>query len=82
MIFLLMKIISPDSYKDLVQLCFDTLHKLKGKGNGSGVNGPKDHAYSDPQTRLNSLNVSASKVSFDKPISSLNAEEDAEDDDA
>ncbi len=85
MIFLLMKVISPDNYKDLVQACFDSLNKLMGKGSGESKNPPTEQPAkplpqpAPPILPTSALPAPAPQVSFENPkAQSISAAEDSE----
>jgi hypothetical protein len=80
MAFLVLRIISPDAYTQLVQTCFANLNRLNGgEDDSSTTNLPTWQAAErkPPQLPLSSAPPSASKVSFDNSsVPAINAGQD------
>jgi len=74
MIFLVMKVISPDNYQTLLQLCFDVLHNLRGNGKLDRV-----QAAAKPKLPLPTLSTDSPKVKFREPTAQL-ADKSSKDD--
>lgn len=85
MVFLLMRIISPDNYKELVQVCFESLRKLKGIGGNDTNEIPTVQPTTKATPKLPSSvpPFPVPKVSSDNPsIQSISAGDDSKFEDA
>jgi hypothetical protein len=80
MAFVVLKIISPETYTQLVQICLPNLNKMEaGKGENNTKNLPPAQAAPKipPQLPSSSTTPAAPKVSFDDPsLTAINAGED------